>query len=240
MQHRLRFMGTGDLRSLKRLKTLYKCASLLYQDSPGANWWNDLQYCLTSYLSNHGSNLLNLLFVSGSTLAPLIQHNDLDTSSIVLTTPNTSIDQSHCIWSCPLPVGDKQAKTSLTSCWLEQAVNRNWGNASSACGHSLFWSLIWILIHSDLGCQWKLSWPMCTAFSPRCKTQERGGEKGSLKMMRNSSSFQLGLGGIFCQIALAVTDFSCINFETGARLHVIRQVVALSQGLSITCNWMLI
>lgn len=55
MQHRLRFMGTGDLRSLKRLKTLHKCASLLYQDAPGANWWNDLQYCLTSYLSNHGS-----------------------------------------------------------------------------------------------------------------------------------------------------------------------------------------
>jgi len=40
MQHGLRSMGTGDLISLKKLKALYKHASLLYQESLGANCWN--------------------------------------------------------------------------------------------------------------------------------------------------------------------------------------------------------
>lgn len=37
MQNRLRFMGTSDFRSLKRLKALHKYALLLYQESLGAN-----------------------------------------------------------------------------------------------------------------------------------------------------------------------------------------------------------
>lgn len=42
MQNRLRFMGTSDFRSLKRLKALHKYALLLYQESLGANCWNNL------------------------------------------------------------------------------------------------------------------------------------------------------------------------------------------------------
>lgn len=77
-----------------------------------------------NYLSNPGlqvvsaSNvyLLNLLFVSGSSPTALIQHNDLDTSSLVLTAPNTSIDNSYCIWGSHLPVGDEQAQTCFSFC----------------------------------------------------------------------------------------------------------------------------